>query len=87
MGDRIPTFALKKAQGDIVKSGDLLARGAMVVIVFRGGWWPYSNVDLYALQGILNELEKLGASLVVLTPRKSEHNRLARTREIRTCTC
>ena len=27
------------------------------------------------MQGILNELEDLGASLVALTPQKSEHNR------------
>ncbi len=38
VGDRLPDFALANAQGDIVRSTDLLARGPMVVTVFRGVW-------------------------------------------------
>ncbi len=38
VGDRFPEFALENAAGDIVRSTDLLARGSMVVTVFRGVW-------------------------------------------------
>ncbi len=38
VGDRLPEFALENAQGDVVRSIDLLARGPMVVTVFRGVW-------------------------------------------------
>jgi hypothetical protein len=37
-GDPLPPFALENAQGDVVRSDDLLARGPMVVTVFRGVW-------------------------------------------------
>ncbi len=38
VGDRLPEFALENAQGNIVRSTDLLACGPMVVTVFRGVW-------------------------------------------------
>ena len=37
-GDRLPAFALENAQSTVVRSDELLARGPMVVTVFRGVW-------------------------------------------------
>ncbi|MBM3560579.1 MAG: hypothetical protein FJX53_12025 [Alphaproteobacteria bacterium] len=37
-GDRLPDFALENAQGAIVRSAELLARGPVVLTVFRGSW-------------------------------------------------
>jgi peroxiredoxin len=37
-GDRLPAFALENAQGTVVRSDALLAKGPMVVTVFRGVW-------------------------------------------------
>ncbi len=37
-GGKLPAFALENAQGQVVRSGDLLAQGPMVVTVFRGVW-------------------------------------------------
>ncbi len=38
VGDPLPAFALENAQGAVVRSDDLLAKGPMVITVFRGVW-------------------------------------------------
>ncbi len=38
VGDRLPDFELKNAEGDSVRSSDLLSQGAVVLTVFRGSW-------------------------------------------------
>jgi hypothetical protein len=38
VGDRLPGFALQNAYGQEVRSNDLLAKGPLVLTVFRGSW-------------------------------------------------
>ena len=38
VGDTLPEFALDSARGQVVRSADLTARGAVVLTVFRGHW-------------------------------------------------
>ena len=38
VGDPLPPFALQNADGIEVRSADLLAKGAVVMTVFRGHW-------------------------------------------------
>jgi hypothetical protein len=38
VGDPLPTFALKNAFGEEVRSSALLANGPLVLTVFRGSW-------------------------------------------------
>ena len=38
VGDSLPEFALGNARGQVVRSADLLNRGAVVLTVFRGHW-------------------------------------------------
>ena len=37
-GARLPEFALANARGAVVRSTDLLAKGPVVLTVFRGTW-------------------------------------------------
>ena len=37
-GDTAPAFALPDAEGEIVRSQDLLSRGPLVLTFFRGHW-------------------------------------------------
>jgi hypothetical protein len=37
-GDRAPEFALPNGSGQVIRSTDLLTRGALVVSFYRGGW-------------------------------------------------
>lgn len=38
VGDPLPGFVLRNAQDRVVRSADLLDRGAVVLTVFRGHW-------------------------------------------------
>ncbi len=38
VGDALPAFSLANADGETVSSVDLLARGPLVVSVYRGHW-------------------------------------------------
>jgi peroxiredoxin len=68
IGDNIPAFSLPNVKGEIVRSSGLLEKGPMVVSFYRGGWCPFCNLELHALQETLPEIEKYGASLVAVSP-------------------
>ncbi|MGJ4961871.1 peroxiredoxin-like family protein [Bradyrhizobium sp. HKCCYLRH3061] len=74
-GDRAPVFSLKDPDGQLVSSSDLLAKGPLVVSFYRGVWCPYCNMELQALQAALPEFEKLGASLVAISPQTAANSR------------
>lgn len=38
VGEALSPFALENHRGDVVRSVDLLARGPLVVTVYRGSW-------------------------------------------------
>ena len=67
-GSAAPGFSLPNAQGEPVASEALWADGPVVVSFYRGGWCPYCNIELRALQERLPEIEALGARLVAITP-------------------
>lgn len=68
VGDQIPEFTLSDARGNSVAVGDLLANGPLVVAFYRGGWCPYCNLELRALQAALPEFKARGAELVAISP-------------------
>lgn len=72
-GDRMPDFVLPNAEGELVFSDALLAQGPLVVCFFRGGWCPFCNATLAAMQEIQPELEAVGARLVAITPDTAGH--------------
>jgi len=67
-GDTIPNFSLPNAVGEEVSLDSLLAKGAVVISFYRGGWCPYCNMELRALQQALPEIKDKGATLVAISP-------------------
>lgn len=67
-GDPAPDFTLPNVRGEMVGLGDWLAKGPVVLAFYRGGWCPYCNIQLRALQQVLPEMTALGASLVAIAP-------------------
>lgn len=67
-GDLAPDFALPDATGTVVESQRLRSRGPVVLCFYRGAWCPYCNLELRAWQQHLPELERLGATLVAISP-------------------
>jgi peroxiredoxin len=75
IGDQAPSFSLKDSEGNIVSSAELLARGPLIVSFYRGVWCPYCNMELQALQEVLPQFERLGASLVAISPQTASNSR------------
>lgn len=73
-GDAAPDFALRNAVGGRTRLSDLLQRGPVVLTWYRGGWCPYCNITLRALQDALGEFKRRGATLVALTPETPDHS-------------
>ena len=67
-GSAAPAFSLPNARGEPVASETLWRDGPAVLSFYRGGWCPYCNVELRALQERLPEIEALGARLVAIAP-------------------
>jgi peroxiredoxin len=68
VGEVVPEFVLPDPHGRQVGIADLLVGGPAVISFYRGGWCPYCNLELRALQARLPELRELGASLVAISP-------------------
>jgi len=68
VGDTAPDFLLPDAHGRLVSSEHLRGEGPLVVSFYRGGWCPFCNAELRALQAAKFEFDRLKANLVVLSP-------------------
>lgn len=73
-GDRAPDFLLPDARGGYLRFNDLLAKGPVVVSFYRGGWCPYCNLELRALQQALPDIKRLGAQLVAISPQTPDES-------------
>lgn len=66
-GQKLPTFSLKSIKGKDISLEDFQSK-FLVISFYRGGWCPYCNMELRALQAILPKLTELGAELIAITP-------------------
>jgi peroxiredoxin len=74
VGDRAPDFELPGATGKTVKLSELLGRGPVVVMWYRGGWCPYCNIALRGFHKRLPEIRAAGASLVAISPETPDNS-------------
>ncbi|MEM7107568.1 MAG: peroxiredoxin-like family protein [Bacteroidota bacterium] len=73
-GKTIPSFELPNVHGDKISSEDLLKCGPLVISFYRGGWCPYYNMELRALQSVLDQIKAAGAQLVAIYPETPDHS-------------
>ena len=66
--DKAHNFTLKNALNESVTLYDELKNCPVVLTWYRGGWCPYCNITLHALQEKLPEFKNEGATLLALTP-------------------
>lgn len=74
VGDKAPEFNLPNAIGKYVSLGDLLSKGPAVISFYRGGWCPYCNLELKALQSAISDIQSLGATLVAISPQTPDNS-------------
>ncbi|SMF00352.1 redoxin domain-containing protein [Pseudobacteriovorax antillogorgiicola] len=67
-GDMFPHFATKDINGQAVDTKQLVKDGPLVVLFYRGGWCPYCNRQLQAVnQEVLPVLKKTKGKIVAIS--------------------
>ncbi|MEO0852864.1 MAG: peroxiredoxin-like family protein [Cyanobacteria bacterium J06648_11] len=74
IGDSVPDFELPDVNGESVELRSLLQRGSVVLSFYRGGWCPYCNLELRALQRIQPQIQAAGATLVAVSPETPDNS-------------
>jgi peroxiredoxin len=71
-GAQAPDFTLPNAVERPVNLDAALKNGPVVVTFYRGIWCPYCSLQLRAYQKILPEIQRLGASLLAISPQSPD---------------
>jgi peroxiredoxin len=74
VGDTVPNFTLPNVNGDPVTLYDVLSDGPVVLNFYRGGWCPFCNLELQALQARMSEIRALGATLIGISPETPDNS-------------
>jgi peroxiredoxin len=73
-GDKLPNFILPNAFEKLINIQELLTSGPVVISFYRGGWCPYCNLELRALQQVVPQIQTYGATLVAISPETPDHS-------------
>lgn len=73
LGDHLPDLSLSDGAGRLWTSQELLDHGPLVLALFRGGWCPYCDLTMAALEEARPAIEALGAQAVGIMPERVEH--------------
>ena len=74
-GDRAPEFTLTDSDGNSVSSRELLTKGPLVLTFYRGVWCPYCNLELQALEEVVDDIKSRGATLLAVSPQNAVNSR------------
>src|ERR1700741_1382190 len=75
VGDKMDSFTLRNAIGELVTLDELAAGGPVVMVFYRGGWCPYCNLALRTYQrDLLPRLKRFGARLVAISPQSPDQS-------------
>ena len=72
IGDKAPEFSGIDNNGIEISLNNLLEKGPVVLIFYRGYWCPYCNKHLSKLQDSLDYIIQQGVSVVAISPEKGE---------------
>lgn len=73
-GDILPDFRLPDEDKNEVALDEVLTENYLIVSFYRGGWCPYCNMELRALQQFSTEFKALGANLVAISPETPDNS-------------
>lgn len=72
VGATVPDFSAEDIFNKTFKLSNALKNGSLVLIFIRGQWCPFCNKHLKVLQDQFHKIYAKGASVIVVTPEKSE---------------
>jgi peroxiredoxin len=65
---KMPNFRLQDHDGKTVSSADMLTKGRLLLCFIRGRWCPFCVAQVEAMNLIVPEIEKAGATLAAISP-------------------
>jgi peroxiredoxin len=68
IGAQSPYFELPDHDGKVVSSSDLLGKRKLVVCFIRGRWCPFCVGQMEAMNLILPQIDRAGATLIAISP-------------------
>jgi peroxiredoxin len=75
VGDKMDSFTLRNAIGELVTLDELAAGGPVVIVFYRGGWCPYCDLALRTYQqDLLPQLKGFDANLVAISPQTPDQS-------------
>ena len=77
-GEMAPEFTLSDSDGNKVSSRELLAKGPMVLTFYRGVWCPYCNLELQALEEVIDDIRARGATLLAISQQSPKNSRVSK---------
>ena len=77
VGARAPEFSLPNGAGRMVRSGDLLSLGPLVINFFRGRWCSYCVHELEAWQSAYRVVRERHGLLIAISPQTVRQNDFA----------
>jgi len=72
-GDEIPEIRLQNAAGTTTHIQSILKDHKIVLAFYRGAWCPYCNLELRALENVLDQIEAKGAKLIAISPQTPDN--------------
>jgi peroxiredoxin len=76
IASKAPDFKASDQNGNEIKLKDLLKKGKVVLVFYRGQWCPYCNRQLKKMEDSLQFIKDKGATLIAVSPEKPESIRL-----------
>jgi peroxiredoxin len=73
INSKAPDFKAKDQYGTEVHLKDLLKKGKVVLVFYRGQWCPYCNRELKRLEDSLQLIKGKEATLIAVSPEKPEN--------------
>ncbi|PWA06731.1 peroxiredoxin-like family protein [Flavobacterium laiguense] len=68
ISEKIPAASLKSVDGLTVDLAKMIASKKTILVFYRGGWCPYCNMHLAALNDAEKELLSLGYQIIAVSP-------------------
>ncbi len=73
-GAKLAEGELTSIKGEKINISKFIGNQPLVISFYRGGWCPYCNLELKALQAALPSIKELGANLIAITPETPDNS-------------
>jgi peroxiredoxin len=67
VGDHVPDVGALDLDGKPVRLADLVAKGPVLLVFYRGGWCPYCNYEIREMEAAYPEYQKRGVLPVAVS--------------------